>query len=47
MKMISSFSGCLLDFLEVGLVIALLTTNEPLTAIKCGFGVIIILMLRE
>lgn len=40
-------AGCLLDFLEVGLVIALLTTNEPLTAIKCGFGVIIILMLRE
>lgn len=40
-------AGCLLDFLEVGLVIALLTTNEPLTVIKCGFGVIIILMLRE
>ena len=40
-------AGCLLDFLEVGLVVALLTTNEPLTAIKCGFGVIIILMLRE
>lgn len=40
-------AGCLLDFLEVGLVIALLTTNEPLTAIKCGFVAIIILMLRE
>lgn len=40
-------SGCLLDFLEVGLVIALLTTNEPITAIRCGFGVLIILMLRE
>lgn len=40
-------AGCLLDFLEVGLVIALLTTNEPLTAIKCGFGVIILILLRE
>lgn len=39
-------AGCLLDFLEVGLVIALLTTNEPLTAIKCGFGVIILILLR-
>lgn len=40
-------AGCLLDFLEVGLVIALLTTNEPITAIKCGFGVIILILLRE
>ncbi len=40
-------AGCMLDFLEVGLVVALLTTNEPLTAIKCGFVAIIILMLRE
>ena len=40
-------SGCLLDVLEWALVIAMLLANEPITAIKCGFVVLIILMLRE
>lgn len=40
-------AGCLLDVLEWALVIAMLLANEPLTAIKCGFGVIILILLRE
>lgn len=47
MRIIKSLAGCLLDILELALVIGMLTTNEPITAIKCGLVVLIILMLIE
>ena len=40
-------AGCMLDVLEWALVIAMLLANEPIMAIKCGFGVIILILLRE
>ena len=40
-------ASCLLDVLEWALVIAMLLANEPIMAIKCGFGVIILILLRE